>query len=78
MESRKVLFVTGAGSGMGQLAAQRALDAGWAVAAMDINSEGLDNLRGGSDALLKLVVDVTDTQAVADAVLQAERHIRPR
>jgi len=72
MENKKVLFITGAGSGMGQLAAQRALDAGWAVAAMDINAAGLDNLRGEPAVLLKLVVDITDTLAVADAVQQAE------
>lgn len=77
MEAKKVLFITGAGSGMGQLSAQRALDAGWAVAAIDINSAGLDNLRGNSDALLKLTVDVTDTQAVADAVQQAENTLGP-
>ncbi|MFX4682038.1 SDR family NAD(P)-dependent oxidoreductase, partial [Acinetobacter baumannii] len=65
--SKKVLFITGAGSGMGQLSARRALAAGWAVAAVDVNSKGLDAL-GDSPDLLKLVVDITDAEAVEVAV----------
>jgi len=72
----KVLFITGAGSGMGQLSAKRALNDGWAVAAVDVNREGLDAL-GASPRLLKLAVDVTDSAAVQSAVDQAENKLGP-
>jgi NAD(P)-dependent dehydrogenase (short-subunit alcohol dehydrogenase family) len=72
----KVLFITGAGSGMGQLSAQRALDDGWSVAAVDVNRSGLDALRD-SPRLLRLAVDVTDAAAVQEAVDQAEQQLGP-
>lgn len=74
--SNKVLFITGAGSGMGQLAARRALDAGWNVAAIDVNSAGLD-LLGEQPGLLKLTVDITDAAAVEEAVQRTERELGP-
>lgn len=74
--SKKVLFITGAGSGMGQLSARRALAAGWAVAAVDVNSKGLDAL-GDSPDLLKLVVDITDAEAVEAAVARTEATLGP-
>ena len=64
MTEREVHFITGAGSGMGRLAAQRALAAGAAVAAVDINEAGLNQLEGQPDNLLRLVVDITDFEAV--------------
>lgn len=74
--SSKVLFITGAGSGLGQLSAQRALAAGWSVAAMDVNAEGLNRL-GDTPRLLKLVVDITDPVAVDAAVLRCEQELGP-
>src|SRR5271170_4539941 len=74
--SSKVVFITGAGSGIGQLAAQRALRDGSAVAALDINEAGLNAL-GASDRLLKLVDDITDPEAVKEAVDKAERTLGP-
>ena len=74
--TKKVLFITGAGSGIGQLAARRALDAQWAVAALDVNQAGLDAL-GNDLPLLKLVVDVTDFTAVKAAVERTERELGP-
>lgn len=76
MASKPVALITGAGSGMGQLAARRALDRGWAVAALDVNAVGLDQL-GNSPELLKLVVDITDTSAVELAVETVERELGP-
>ncbi len=73
---QKVLFITGAGSGLGQLSARRALEDGWAVAAMDVNAAGLDQL-GDSPLLLKLVVDITDPTAVEAAVERCETEIGP-
>lgn len=72
----KILFITGAGSGMGQLAARRALQDGWKVAAVDIDRAGLDAI-GDSTKLLKLVVDVCDGAAVQAAVDQTEHTLGP-
>lgn len=69
--NNQVLLITGAGSGLGQLTAQKALDEGWKVAALDINQAGLDKL-GESTSLLKIVVDITDYEAVESAIRQCE------
>src|ERR1700730_8012504 len=74
--TNKVLFITGAGSGMGQLSAKRALGDGWSVAAVDVDRAGLDAL-GESPNLLKLVVDVTDSAGVQSAVDLAEKTLGP-
>jgi len=74
--NNKVVFITGAGSGMGQLAAKRALAEGASVAAVDVNMQGLD-LLGSAKNLLKLAVDVTDPAAVKTAVEQAEKELGP-
>jgi NAD(P)-dependent dehydrogenase (short-subunit alcohol dehydrogenase family) len=71
-----VLFITGAGSGMGQLAAQRALAQGWKVAALDVDTVGLERL-GDAPGLLKLCVDVRDAAAVREAAQRAERELGP-
>ncbi|MGB1905738.1 MAG: SDR family NAD(P)-dependent oxidoreductase [Spongiibacter sp.] len=72
----QVLFITGAGSGIGQLSAKRALAEGWKVAAIDVNQKGLDQL-GNSPALLKLVCDITDARAVEEAVARCETELGP-
>ena len=69
--TQKVMLVTGAGSGMGQLAARRALAAGWNVAALDVDSQGLEAL-GDQPGLLKCKTDITDFAAVQAAVAQCE------
>lgn len=74
--TQKVLFITGAGSGLGQLSARRALADGWSVAAMDVNVAGLDQL-GDSPRLLKLAVDITDHAAVEAAVERCENELGP-
>ncbi|SFG91158.1 SDR family oxidoreductase [Pseudomonas sp. NFACC45] len=74
--NQNVLFITGAGSGLGQLSAKRALSDGWAVAAMDVNAAGLNQL-GSSPKLLKLVVDITDPTAVEAAVERCETELGP-
>lgn len=74
--TKRVLFITGAGSGIAQLASRRALDAGWSVAAVDVNRQGLDAL-GDSPQLLKLEADVTDFAAVERAVAEAESKLGP-
>lgn len=72
----KVHLITGAGSGMGLLSARRALQAGWSVAALDLNQQGLDAL-GDSPQLLKLVVDITDMAAIESAVARVEAELGP-
>jgi len=74
--SAKVAFITGAASGMGQLAARRALAGGWAVSAIDVDAAGLLQL-GASGALLQIVADVTDGAAVSAAVARTERELGP-
>jgi NAD(P)-dependent dehydrogenase (short-subunit alcohol dehydrogenase family) len=74
--STRVAFVTGAGSGMGRLYAVRLLQEGWRVAAVDISAEALASLAGGG-ALLRLVADVRDYEAVTAAVQQAEQQLGP-
>ena len=59
----QVLFITGAGSGIGQLSAKRALQNGWKVAAVDVNQQGLDALGNNSATLLKISCDITDPAA---------------
>ena len=70
------MFITGAGSGMGQLTAKRALADGWKVAAVDLNMEGLKNL-GEHDNLLCIELDITDADQVANALERAEAELGP-
>lgn len=72
----KVLFITGAGSGIGLLTVRRALAEGWKVAAADVNAASLDQLGSGPN-LLKLPLDVTDPVAVDAAVDQTENTLGP-
>jgi len=72
-----VILITGAGSGIGQLAARRALAAGHAVAALDVDAQGLARLGPQGDRLRCLLVDVTNTAAVRQAVAQLEAALGP-
>ncbi len=64
----KVALITGAGSGMGQLAAKRLADAGAKVAALDINEAGLAATAALNRNIQTYKVDVTDTQQVNQVV----------
>lgn len=72
-----VALVTGAGSGMGQLAAQRFAQSGKRVAALDVNEEGLRQTASGQDATRAWPVDVTNPQAVEGAVREIEAELGP-
>ncbi len=74
--TQKVVLITGAGSGMGQLAARRALASGWKVAALDVHAEGLAAL-GDRPELLKCITDITDFDAVQAAVADCEARLGP-
>jgi NAD(P)-dependent dehydrogenase (short-subunit alcohol dehydrogenase family) len=76
MSNSQVHLITGAGSGIGQLAARRALRAGHQVAALDVNAQGLAQL-GASQRLLPITVDITDASAVRAAVERAEAQLGP-
>lgn len=75
-DCKRVHLITGAGSGMGQLAARKALESGISVAAIDVNSMGLAQL-GSHANLLKLDIDITDFRRLDDAVALVERELGP-
>ena len=64
----RVALVTGAGSGMGRLAAQRLSKGGASVAALDISEDGLAETAEAGETIETWRIDVSDYQAVASAV----------
>ena len=60
----KIALITGAGSGMGQLAAKRLANAGAIVAALDINETGLAETAALHENIHTYSVDVTSTEQV--------------
>lgn len=75
MSSSKVWFITGASRGLGRVWAEAALERGDRVVATARNSKALDGLvETYGDAALALPLDVTDRDAVFDAVNRAHRH----
>jgi NAD(P)-dependent dehydrogenase (short-subunit alcohol dehydrogenase family) len=72
-----VVFVTGGGSGMGRLAAQRMADAGAKVAAVDVNEAGLAAIAEGRKGIHTWRLDVTDNQAVLATVKEVEDRLGP-
>jgi len=74
----KVAFITGAGSGMGRLAAQRLAQAGVLVAAVDVNADGLAETARADAARIKTwTLDVTDHAAVIRVVDEVEKTLGP-
>jgi len=73
----QVMFVTGGGSGMGRLAAQRMADAGAKVAAVDVNEAGLAETAEGRESIHTWRLDVTDNQAVLATVKEVEDRLGP-
>ena len=65
----RVVLITGAGSGMGQLAARGLADRGVRVAALDIDEAGLSRTAEGRDGISSFHVDVTDSASL-DAVVK--------
>ena len=73
----QVILITGAGSGMGQLAARNMADAGANIAALDIDEAGLAQTAEGRPGITPLPCDVTNASAVAAAAKQVETEIGP-
>lgn len=73
----KVVLITGAGSGMGRLAARRASAAGASVAGLDVAEEGLRETGRECERFRAHAVDVTDARAVEAAVAEVERDLGP-
>jgi NAD(P)-dependent dehydrogenase (short-subunit alcohol dehydrogenase family) len=77
MAPRAVALVTGAASGMGQLAARRLAAAGTSVAALDVDEKGLEETVARAPNMRAWGCDVTDDAAVAHAVQEVEDALGP-
>ncbi len=73
----RVALVTGAGSGMGRLAAQRLAAQGVAVAAIDLNEEGLRETAAVDSRIRGFALDVTDGRGVEQTVREIEAELGP-
>lgn len=73
----KVCLITGAGSGMGRLAAQRIAGGGATVAAIDLNEEGLRETAKASDKIHCYPLDVTNVRGVPETVAAIEAECGP-
>jgi NAD(P)-dependent dehydrogenase (short-subunit alcohol dehydrogenase family) len=73
----EVALVTGAGSGMGQLAARRLAAAGASVAAVDVDDDGLAATVGRAPTMRSWNCDVSDADAVERVVKEVESALGP-
>ena len=73
----RVALITGAGSGMGRLAAQRLAQGDARVAAVDVNEKGLEETAGDHASVRSYRCDVSDREAVDLLVKQVESELGP-
>jgi NAD(P)-dependent dehydrogenase (short-subunit alcohol dehydrogenase family) len=73
----KVALVTGAASGLGRVAARRLAEAGAAVAAVDLNEEGLRETARGLAGMRTFGLDVSDGAGVRALVRRVEAELGP-
>ncbi len=73
----KLALVTGAGSGMGRLAARQLAQAGASVAALDVDEAGLGETAAGLASIRSFGLDVTDARAVIAEVKEIESELGP-
>lgn len=77
MSEQEAIFITGAGSGMGRLAARNLAQQGFQVAAVDVNEKGLLQTAEDHQNIRTFNVDVTDYAAVVEAVEETEAKLGP-
>lgn len=75
--SGKVVLITGGGSGMGRQAAQMLAADGAIVALFDVNIAGMDETAKDNSNIHGWSVDITNAQAVIDAVKSVEEKLGP-
>lgn len=73
----RVALVTGAASGMGRLAAQRLAGPGRTIAAVDLNTDGLERLAAEEPTVVPYECDITDNDAVVNLVDKVESEHGP-
>ena len=71
------IFITGAGSGMGQMAARLFAEQGYSVAALDVNEKGLLETAENHQNIRTFNTDVTDYDAVVSVVDETEEKLGP-
>lgn len=71
------IFITGAGSGMGQMAARLFAEQGYPVAALDVNEKGLLETAENHQNIRTFNTDVTDYDAVKSVVDETEAKLGP-
>lgn len=71
------IFITGAGSGMGRLAARTFAEQGYPVAAVDVNERGLLETAENHQNIRTFNTDVTNYAAVEDVVAETEARLGP-
>ena len=76
-QAEESIFITGAGSGMGRLAARNFAAQGYQVAAVDVNEKGLLETAEDHQNIRTFNVDVTDYAAVVEAVEETEAKLGP-
>lgn len=75
--SEESILITGAGSGMGRLAARTLAEQGFQVAGLDVNEAGLLETAEHHQNIRTFHTDVTDYAAVVDAVNETENRLGP-
>lgn len=72
---QKTALVTGAAGGIGRALCRRLIEEGAVVVAIDRDAEALQNFAGEQSAIIPLQLDITDYEAVTQAVAAIEaRH----
>ena len=74
---KPIVLITGAGSGMGQLAARNMADTGAQIAALDIDEAGLAQTAEGRPGITALPCDVTSASAMQATAKHVETEIGP-
>ena len=75
MNDLKVALVTGAASGMGRISSKRLAAEGVHVAAVDVNEEGLNDLKQESNNISIFPCDLSDSKAVKTMVQQVQSEV---